>query len=151
MKNRLEWIDIAKGLAIIFVVVGHATGASILGKYIYSFHMPLFFIISGMCFVRGKYNYGEFLMKRFRQLIIPAFLLTILSIAITMFAGLPYDFSVLKDGLPGALWFLPVLFMVENLYFPLAKASIRGGVFDSLCYIRFSDGKNANNIALLFV
>lgn len=35
MKTRLEWIDIAKCLAIILVVLGHATGASIVGKYIY--------------------------------------------------------------------------------------------------------------------
>lgn len=35
MKTRLEWIDLAKCLAIILVVLGHATGDSIVGKYIY--------------------------------------------------------------------------------------------------------------------
>lgn len=43
MKTRLEWIDIAKSLAIILVVLGYATVASIVGKYIYCFHIPLFY------------------------------------------------------------------------------------------------------------
>ena len=51
-KKRIDWIDLAKGLTIILVVLGHSTGNGLLGvivhDVIYSFHMPLFFILSAM-------------------------------------------------------------------------------------------------------
>lgn len=50
-KNRIEYLDIAKAIAIFLVVVGHA--ALTFDKpywriAIYSFHMPLFFVVSGV-------------------------------------------------------------------------------------------------------
>ena len=53
MNNRIDYIDSAKGIGILFVLIGHACSLKYgLGQYFYSFHMPLFFIISGMllCF-----------------------------------------------------------------------------------------------------
>lgn len=55
-KQRVAFLDYAKAIGIILVVLGHVinTQGNILpsGKivlqYIYSFHMPLFFIISGI-------------------------------------------------------------------------------------------------------
>lgn len=128
MTKRLEWIDIAKGIAIILVVLGHATGASVVGKYIYCFHMPLFFIISGMCFRKGRYEFPEFFRKRFRQLFLPSIFLTLLCIIIMKVGYHPYEYSALLQGLPGALWFLPVLFCVEIVYFFSSKINtIVGG------------------------
>lgn len=43
---RIKWMDIAKGIGIILVVLGHS-GNPFLSHYIYWFHMPLFFILSG--------------------------------------------------------------------------------------------------------
>lgn len=40
-KNRISWCDIYKGIVIILVVVGHATGK--FNQYIYQFHMAAFF------------------------------------------------------------------------------------------------------------
>lgn len=66
-KSRINWIDACKGFTIILVVIGHIadgylsagvflTYNSIL-KYmrclIYSFHMPLFFVVSGMTFYKA--------------------------------------------------------------------------------------------------
>ena len=135
MKTRLEWIDIAKCLAIILVVLGHATGASIVGKYIYCFHMPLFFIISGMCFTNGKYKIKNFVKKRFKQLFLPAVWLTFISVIIIKLANHPYELSSLGDALPGALWFLPVLFFVEVIYCLFSNCSllIRGGYL--ICFM----------------
>lgn len=62
--NRIEWLDACKGFAIVLVVIGHVLSGYI-GKglfaehlpemhytyeLIYSFHMPLFFILSGYVF-----------------------------------------------------------------------------------------------------
>lgn len=46
-KNRLEWLDIAKGIAIFLVVVGHTVDKGTARHLIFSFHMPLFFILAG--------------------------------------------------------------------------------------------------------
>ncbi len=56
MKNRIEFIDIAKGLAMFLVVWGHTASNAemqsqdcyLITKILYSFHMPLFFFLSGL-------------------------------------------------------------------------------------------------------
>lgn len=49
MKTRIDWIDSAKGIGIILVCLGHSIGwmDQPLNKMILSFHMPLFFFLSG--------------------------------------------------------------------------------------------------------
>lgn len=48
---RLDWIDLAKGFSCLLVVVGHTISSdSTLYRYIFSFHMPLFFILAGFTF-----------------------------------------------------------------------------------------------------
>ncbi len=46
--GRLEWIDVARGIGIIAVVVGHVWTRGPLRDAVYSFHMPLFFLLSGL-------------------------------------------------------------------------------------------------------
>lgn len=41
--NRIEWIDMVKGVGIFLVVIGHAGNIPNVKIWIYSFHMPLFF------------------------------------------------------------------------------------------------------------
>lgn len=49
-NKRIAWIDIAKGLGILFVVIGHVRTISFIHDWIYLFHMPLFFLLSGIVF-----------------------------------------------------------------------------------------------------
>ena len=42
-ENRLDWIDMVKGLGIILMVIGHTGAPDLLVKVIYGFHMPMFF------------------------------------------------------------------------------------------------------------
>lgn len=70
----MDWIDIAKGIAIILVVVGHTlTVTSPVRAVIFSFHMPLFFVLAGYTF-RPK-PWGELLSSSFRRLLVPYLLL----------------------------------------------------------------------------
>lgn len=46
--GRLEWIDVARGIGIVAVVVGHVWTRGGLRDAMYSFHMPLFFLLSGL-------------------------------------------------------------------------------------------------------
>ena len=71
--KRIEYIDIAKGLGIILVVIGHCIdGKTFPGTWISSFHMPLFFILSGMCFNASRYtSLIPFFYKRFKTLFLP--------------------------------------------------------------------------------
>lgn len=64
--GRVEWVDAAKGLGIVLVVVGHVIRslfhssladehgtAAFLDQWIYAFHMPMFFVLSGLFLPRA--------------------------------------------------------------------------------------------------
>ncbi len=74
-KNRYNWLDISKGFGIIFVVIGHVLMPTVnmLTIFIYSFHIPLFFIVAGYTYNGEKYrnNLHLYIHKRGRQLLIP--------------------------------------------------------------------------------
>ena len=54
--NRDHSLDILRGIAIIFVIFGHVTRDADLQAYIWGFHMPIFFFISGMLYNPSKYD-----------------------------------------------------------------------------------------------
>ena len=66
---RLTYMDIAKGIGILCVIAGHM-GNSIINKFVFSFHMPLFFLISGY-FISSRNSSRTILIKRFKQLLPP--------------------------------------------------------------------------------
>lgn len=69
-KERVNWIDQVKGFAIFLMVYAHNSPA--IEPYIYSFHMPLFLIVSG--FFLPNNNPIENIKIRFRKIIIPYFI-----------------------------------------------------------------------------
>lgn len=120
--NRVEWIDIAKGIAIIFMVMGHTSIPSFLSKYIWSFHMPLFFFMSGLMYNQQRYNnFSTLLKKRMRTLFVPYWIFTI--IVFIGYTGTTYqNAEELYLGWKGyALWFMPVLFFSNLLFYYIAK------------------------------
>lgn len=70
-----KWIDIAKGIGIFLVIVGHSHCPPFLQTIIYSFHMPLFFFLSGYTFHYDKYklNKSAFVTNKFYRLVVPYF------------------------------------------------------------------------------
>ena len=79
MNKRVEWIDIAKGYGILCVIIGHLPlpfFRALRGE-IYTFHMPLFFFLSGCVFSVNKYNFKEFLKRKIKTIVVPYFALGI--------------------------------------------------------------------------
>ncbi len=135
-EKRLNSIDIAKGIGIILVVIGHTNTPFGIGKVIYQFHMPLFFILSGffykddyiktpLVFLLGslKRLYGPFVINGLRLFFI-GLLLSYLILGTTGFSflgGLKYILLIIS-GLNspqfggGAFWFLRALFILRFLY-----------------------------------
>ena len=54
---RLTQIDTAKFLAVFFVIISHCCMHNILGEFLFSFHVQLFFIAFGYVF-KQKCNYS---------------------------------------------------------------------------------------------
>lgn len=85
-KKRIEWVDIAKGIGIVLVVVGHAPTGDMLRAYIYSFHMPLFFLVAGYTFKPDRFSTLAALAKsRVRPLLHPYFIFALLGYVVWFF------------------------------------------------------------------
>lgn len=112
-SERIVWLDIAKALAIILMVLGHTSIPLTISNFIYAFHMPLFFIASGWTTNWGKYGLGEFFNRRVNTLLIPfiiysAFVLTIMILHGWDTIG---EWLIKGWGDGYALWFIPILFI----------------------------------------
>lgn len=120
-SKRIESLDIAKGIGILIVVLGHVLRADdvFLKKFIFSFHMPLFFMLSGFVFntenKKGKGLIGSEL-KLLSSYIVYGLLYLLINIPIGVisksfslweaFMGF-YQLIVLYGR--GPLWFLTAL------------------------------------------
>lgn len=90
--NRIIWLDIARALCIILVVMGHfypdyaPLWYTHLRSVIYIFHMPLFMFVSGCVYIATlrPSTYGDFLTRKVKRLIIPYFTVSTLIIAIKL-------------------------------------------------------------------
>ena len=137
--NRIYWIDNLKSLAILLMVFGHTNNSeAVIGSvliYIYSFHMPLFFFISGLTFYPEKYKTPkEFITRKILTLLVPYFFFSFLGFGLLMVTNSSHfslavlgdslfriafaDTDLLNFGYEGPLWFLPCLFLVQiEFYF----------------------------------
>lgn len=128
--KRVEWIDAARGLGILSVVYGHALGNAFDGA-LYTFHIPLFFLLSGFVYHPSGTLKG-YAVHRARQLLVPyAFWLTLISIPGFALAvrehHLPRSIvtwafgGILLGGQTGPMWFATVLYLALVLYDALRK------------------------------
>ena len=77
-ENRLEWIDWMKALGIYLIVLGHFY--SIGEKFIYVFHVPLFFVISGFL-NKTEVDAQVFWKKLWYNLAVPMLLMATINFA----------------------------------------------------------------------
>lgn len=88
--ERNKQVDIIRGVAILLVVLEHALGTSdnFFAKIILSFHMPVFFILSGyLAHEKITGNFGAVIKKKIKRLLIPQLTLAILSLLYNFFIG----------------------------------------------------------------
>ncbi|MDR3594806.1 acyltransferase family protein [Clostridium sp.] len=135
-EKQSKIINIMKGIGILMVMLGHRSLPNIIVKYIYVFHMPLFFVISGYLFDVRRYNDNRsFIIKKGRSLLQPYCCFWIISLIVQALASnanilpkIEYGqlinsfFYITQKGIwNGPLWFLVCLFVVEIIYFLLVK------------------------------
>ena len=138
MKERNQSIDIVKGIGIILMILGHSystDAGKVLLRYVYSFHMPLFFITSGvLCGIKNSGKEIHF-QRKIHTLLVPyliyATLYQLFLAVLSIIGG-----SAVKDTLVyraklvvtmegSALWFLPVMFLAGLLFsWTIRKKSI---------------------------
>lgn len=137
-KERIEWVDIAKGIAIIAMIIGHGCPKRAIVSFIFSFHMPLFFILSG--YTSGQVLTWEKFKKKGVNAFFRVWLLAVLMIVLlgfeTMFVnnldsrllfrniflsdlkGIFWGSNIQAINLMnvGVMWFLIVFFWSKILY-----------------------------------
>ena len=145
-SKRLDWIDIAKGIAMILVIVGHTVpNPSPLRHAIFSFHMPVFFILAGYTF-RPK-PWRELLSGSVSRLLVPYVVLALAwQVPTFLMSGAPLTSGTLVAGLKtlvfasgvdvpglgvtavGMAWFLAALFTSRLLFNVLVRLFDRRGI-----------------------
>ncbi len=142
--KRLQYFDMVKGIGILLVVIGHLQGDEIFSlspfilpfcTWIFSFHMPLFFIISGMLIHYRKdleKDFHTLVKKRFRGIMVPYLCFSVIYLSVVLYAlfigktiqpeslfiNLWYVVSMYGMSV---LWFLPALFFGELLFLGICK------------------------------
>ena len=133
MNNRLKYLDYTKGFAILLMLLGHCmSDKNLLHNWIYSFHMPIFFVVCG-CLTAMKYDgrqigftdFQSHLIRRLKQIGVPYIVFCLVLIAfyfsISLLSHSDYNileslFSVVTLKGIDSLWFLPVYFLSEMLF-----------------------------------
>lgn len=162
MQNRIMWADQAKALAIALVAFGHyGMQHSEIIRFIYIFHVPVFFFISGY-FDNASLFSIKLLNKYFRSLMVPYFFFSVCAILSLILSPLIhpglYGFNdicrimlksivgmfIMQDEVRpyalfpfGPLWFLVALFWVRILFSIAAKASSQSKYLGSIVLLIF--------------
>lgn len=136
-NKRITWVDVAKGWAILCVILGHTTefynGTNFFKTVIYTFHMPIFFFLSGFTFNGQKYKPHEFVLRKIKTVVIPYFCLGAVMIGYEYVYNTylllwkkKYDvagqfMALLTQNRLWTLWFLTTLFVTEILFYFIVK------------------------------
>lgn len=134
LSSRVLFIDYAKALGMFLIIWGHTKLTGISNEFVYAFHIPLFFCLSGMVFNKERYeNLGHFLTRKVQTLLVPYVVFSVLTWM--LWAGYSYFThadvdslwnpllqTFLAQGSGGflehnvPLWFVTCLFVVELMY-----------------------------------
>ncbi len=142
-KKRLDYLDMTKGLGMILVLLGHLQGDSIftfspyiqpLCVFIFSFHMPMFFIVSGILIAIKNDEvkpFRDIAKARFRGIMIPYYWFSFFYLLVVVWALITGEIApqtlylniwyVLSCYGMNVLWFLPALYLGELLFIRIRR------------------------------
>ena len=149
MRNtqRIESFDILKGIGIILMILGHTYGPDTkIFDFISSFHMPLFFIVTGYFYKQE--SFPILLKKNIGQLLFPYLACCVITIVITQIR-LPHNIttdirSTINGMGPG--WFLLAMFLARLeihftlKYFPNYYLIISLIIATTICHFAYNHG-----------
>jgi fucose 4-O-acetylase-like acetyltransferase len=138
MDNRADWVDYGKGIGIILVVYAHLLSSGfhaglkipenffvLSDSIVYSFHMPLFFFLSGL-FVEGSFQKRgarDYLVDKFSRIAYPYLIWSVLQVSVeVIFSSQTQKGADLADLLAipykpwGQFWFVYALFLMHITY-----------------------------------
>ncbi len=161
MKERVVTYDLMKGIAILLMMVSHlALNYGLPKQIIYSFHMPLFFILAGVFAkdIAQVSSFRQYTIKNAKRLLLP-YVVTMLMLCawggIQAYAKhnvsffLRHLFSMLiasADGwhsqwgliYAGPMWFLIALFCVLEIFYGLQYICARITKYGDECILGIS-------------
>lgn len=158
MNSKNNEINILRGIAFVLVLLGHSFPDSAYGyinmytefarEYIYSFHMPLFFIISGFCMApllsEKQISIKDELIKRAKRLLIPylfySYIAIIPKLIFSSYMYIKFEprliwTTLLGKSTSGTLWYIWNLFVI-NMFFLIISRFI----YNKIIWLLISSG-----------
>lgn len=119
--NRILFIDIAKAIAIVLVVIGHYIPDNYphwygeMREIIYGFHMPLFMFASGFIYIATvkEQSYHSFIWRKVKRLLVPYLVVSVLVISIKL---LTQGFLYVENPVT-VMSYAKILYLPEAGYF----------------------------------
>jgi len=136
VKERKKWVDVARGLSIVLVVLGHS-GNEAIDRYLGWFRMPLFFLVSGLLFKEvAQKAYWTWASQRIKFFLVPYFVYGICIAFLVAFylrdpMSIPHNILLLVyggtvlGGWYGVFWFITCLLLIHLLMGYLTRYSFR--------------------------
>lgn len=142
---RRRYLDIARGIGIMLVIISHAHGLS---SYLINYYIPIFFVISGFTY-RGGRSYAKNIKIKAKRLLIPYFAYSFVLLAVYAVLGRSaeetkfslfgilysrfclYDMSTHADNVflftvaNGAMWYLTAFFVTGLVYHLVIDSALR--------------------------
>lgn len=129
-RVRIEWVDTAKGIGLILVMIGHCYLDRKYTFWFTSFHMALFFFLSGYTFHVKNESYLIFLKRKIKTLIVPYCFLALLTMTCEGLLAYTHgsQYEILKTVMLyiiqkryTLLWYLTCLFLAENILYMILR------------------------------
>lgn len=156
MNLRILYIDIAKALGMLFIIWGHIRLSGITHNFVYAFHIPLYFFLSGMFFNKRKYvGIVDFVSHKAHSLLYPyvlySFFFWIVWVCYTLAGDIKVESywnpllqtfiaqgsdTFLVHDVP--LWFVSCLFVMEVIYYLISGTSVALSFILSIILCAFS-------------
>ena len=127
--KRLTWVDSLKGFGIFCVTFGHLACNYLIETHIYSFHMFLFFFVSGFLHSEKQMSFKDYIFKKTKTIFLPFLLWNLISVLMGIILSI-YDIQeavrifFLLDGKicwNAPIWFLLLLYMTQIVFYFINK------------------------------